>query len=126
VGAGYRIACSGERARTLFANEDDAREFRKRDLVSERASVVIAGSCIDVGKFVAQPEQTGDPLVVLPSRMLRDKGVEEFAEAARTLRQQGVAARFALVGDSDDGNPTTIRRTRLRELANSGAVEWWG
>jgi len=66
------------------------------------------------------------PVVVLASRMLRDKGVDEFVDAARSLRDAGVHARFVLVGETDPGNPTAITATQLRQWADSGVVEWWG
>jgi glycosyltransferase involved in cell wall biosynthesis len=64
--------------------------------------------------------------VVLAARMLRDKGVIEFVEAARSLRTAGVQARFVLVGETDQGNPTAISVEQLRHWADSGDVEWWG
>jgi glycosyltransferase involved in cell wall biosynthesis len=68
----------------------------------------------------------GTPLVVLPARMLRDKGVEEFVEAARVLKARGVEARFALVGMPDPENPASISQARLEEWASAGIVEYWG
>jgi glycosyltransferase involved in cell wall biosynthesis len=58
--------------------------------------------------------------------MLRDKGVDEFVDAARSLRDAGVHARFVLVGETDPGNPTAITAPQLRRWADSGVVEWWG
>jgi glycosyltransferase involved in cell wall biosynthesis len=58
--------------------------------------------------------------------MLRDKGVCEFVAAAGILRQRGVQARFALVGDPDPENPAAIPESRLRAWAKEGAVEYWG
>lgn len=65
-------------------------------------------------------------MVMLPSRMLRDKGVAEFVEAARRLRGDPSAPRFVLVGDPDPGNPTSVPEEQLREWAGEGVVEWWG
>ena len=72
------------------------------------------------------PERDGVPVVLLASRMLRDKGVDEFVDAARSLRDAGVRARFVLVGETDRGNPTAISAEQLRQWADSGVVEWWG
>jgi glycosyltransferase involved in cell wall biosynthesis len=58
--------------------------------------------------------------------MLRDKGVVEFVDAARSLRKAGVIARFVLVGETDPGNPTAIKIEQLRYWADSGDIEWWG
>src|SRR5262249_7567580 len=65
-------------------------------------------------------------LVVLPARLLRDKGVMEFVEAARKLQEQGVAARFALVGEPDPPHPAAISRTDLQRWEAQKVVEIWG
>ncbi len=53
-------------------------------------------------------EAAGDPLVILPGRLLRDKGVEDFVEATRLLRAEGMKVRCALVGDRDPENPASV------------------
>jgi glycosyltransferase involved in cell wall biosynthesis len=58
--------------------------------------------------------------------MLRDKGIQEFVDAASILRNEGVAARFVLVGDTDTGNPTSIPEDILHAWHSSGLVEWTG
>jgi glycosyltransferase involved in cell wall biosynthesis len=70
--------------------------------------------------------RSGVPLVVLPGRRLWDKGVSEFCAAAASLQTSGVAARFALVGGLDDGNPPAVPETWLHEQERGEAVEWWG
>src|SRR5262249_8001904 len=65
-------------------------------------------------------------VVLLAARMLRDKGVVEFVEAAGMLKKAGIQARFVLVGETDAGNPTAISVEDLRRWADSGDIEWWG
>jgi glycosyltransferase involved in cell wall biosynthesis len=77
-------------------------------------------------KFSPSPEAGETPLVVLPARLLWDKGVGEFVEAARHLREVGVRARFALVGDVDHGNPASVEISKLRSWEAEGVIEWWG
>nr|WP_276509977.1 glycosyltransferase [Hyphomicrobium sulfonivorans] len=74
--------------------------------------------------FAPLPRAPGSPLVMLASRMLWDKGVGEFVDAARQLTDTG--ARFVLVGRVDDGNPSYISEQQLRDWVNEGIVEWWG
>ena len=76
--------------------------------------------------FHPAPEPTGPPVVVLPARMLRDKGVVEFVTAARTLLASGIAARFVLAGSADPDNPAGLSEAELRSLSADGSVEWWG
>jgi glycosyltransferase involved in cell wall biosynthesis len=56
--------------------------------------------------------------------MIRDKGVVEFVDAARILHAEGVPAEFRLLGDPDEGNPTTLTEQDLRALNSEGLVQW--
>lgn len=120
VGGVLRALIEGPRARVIVQNRDDAEHLGVRD------PVVIPGSGVDLDAFAPSPEPPGTPVVALPARMLRDKGVAEFVEAARRLKQADVQARFALVGAPDDENPASIPESQLRAWHAEGAVEWWG
>jgi glycosyltransferase involved in cell wall biosynthesis len=58
--------------------------------------------------------------------MLWDKGVGEFVNAAKLLKQEGVEARFVLVGKGDSENPASISNSQLNKWDELGVVEWWG
>ncbi len=126
IETGYRWALKRAGSKVIFQNPDDRGAFLSRNLTMAEDCVLIRGAGVDVAVFAPLPEPDGLPIVVLPARMLMDKGVGEFAEAARALRSQGVAARFVLVGDSDEGNPTAIPAARLRAWESEGILEWWG
>ena len=112
--------------KTIFQNPDDRRKFIEWGLVNPDDAVLIRGSGVDVSYFEPSAPARGGPLVVLPARMLWAKGIREFVDAAARLRAEGVRARFALVGDTDAGNPETVSRGRLDEWDSQGVVEWWG
>lgn len=121
----YRLALGGgPRVRALFENPDHRDLFVRKRLVRPERAVVFPGSGVDCERFRPTPEPEGEPLVVLPSRLLWDKGVGEFVAAARLLRAGHPGARFALVGAPDEGSPTTVPASWLRE--REGVVEWWG
>jgi len=122
----YRLALGHPRSRVIFQNPDDMQEFLDRRLVDEKACVLIRGSGVNVDEFRPMPEPDGPMLVVLPARMLRDKGAGEFVEAARMLKAQGLDARFVLAGDCDEGNPAAIAKQQLEIWQSEGVVEWWG
>ena len=126
IAAGYRLAFRRSGVRVIFENPDDRAMFVSRGLIAPDRAQLIRGAGVDMRRFHPRPEPPGPPLVVLASRMLRDKGVVEFVEAARLLRAEGVAARFALVGDGDPGNPASVSDSQLHTWRESGAVEWWG
>lgn len=110
----------------LFQNEADRDELVQTGIVRLSHTRVIAGSGIDVTAFSVKPSPQGTPLVVLPSRMLWDKGVGEFVQAARELKGKGVDARFVLVGRCDEDNPADIGSEQLARWVGEGMIEWWG
>ncbi len=122
----YRLALNHPNSRVVFQNPDDRETFVRNGLVDASAAVLIKGSGVDVNEFSPTPEPLGRPLVLLASRLLWDKGVGEYVEAARRLREEGVKARFVLVGDSDFGNPAMVMKGQLEAWHRSGIVEWWG
>jgi glycosyltransferase involved in cell wall biosynthesis len=126
VRSAYHLLLDAPNSRLIVQNPDDLALFTHSGMVQANRVVVIRGSGVDPLRFPAQPEPEGTPLVVLPARMLRDKGVREFVDAARRLREQGVAARFALVGDPDPESPASIAEAQLEQWAAQGVVEYWG
>lgn len=123
---GLRVALRHPNATVIFENPDDRRKFVDSRLVPEKRTVIVAGSGVDIDLFQKAPFADGTPLVVLASRMLWDKGVGEFVEAARMISARGVRARFALVGDTDMGNPSAVPREQLQKWHDERVVEWWG
>ena len=87
---------------------------------------LIRGAGVNTQEFDVGEEPIGVSLVILPARMLWDKGVGEFVEAATILKAEGVTARFGLVGDIDECNPAAISRGQLQEWTDAGDVEWFG
>lgn len=125
VKAAFRFFLNGRATRVIVQNPED-RQLLLDSGVASQAIATIRGSGVDLDRFHWQPEPAGPPLVLLASRMLWDKGLREFVEAARMLRSLGVQARFVLVGDTDDENPAAVPVAQLKEWQREGAVEWWG
>lgn len=126
VGLALKLAFSKAGSLVLFQNEDDRSLFISMGLVTRARTALIRGSGVDTERFSPSAEPGGVPLVVLPARMLWDKGVGEFVEAARLLAAEGVKARFALIGEQDDENPAAVPPPVLAAWRESGVVEWWG
>ncbi len=122
----YRIALHGRGTRTIFQNSDDLEGFVSAGLAPSSRVHLIRGSGVAFERFDVSPLPEGPPVVLLPARLLRDKGVVEFVEAARTLKPRFPDARFVLVGRIDPGNPSAISRAEVDGWVNSGFVEWWG
>ena len=124
--AGCRIAFRHPNLRVILQNPDDLAVFVDSGALRKEKGVLIRGSGVDISEFVLTPEPVGRPVVMLAARMLRDKGVFEFVEVARTLKGRGSDARFVLVGDTDPGNPTAVPAGQLQAWHDAGLVEWWG
>lgn len=126
IGKAFRMLLSSGRSRLILQNKDDCAMFvRKRFINGERIRL-IRGSGVDTAVFSPTPEPAGIPLVMLASRMLWDKGVKEFVEAARQLKNRGIDARFVLVGDTDPHNPSEIPNEQLTAWQEEEVIEWWG
>ncbi len=113
-------------SRLILQNQDDCAMFIKAKLVNTERVRLIRGSGVDTEIYFPTPEPTGQPVVVLASRMLWDKGVREFVEAAKLLKERGVNARFILVGDTDLHNPAAIPVEQLDSWHSEMNVECWG
>lgn len=122
----YRLALGGRNVRVVFQNPDDHEALIKLGAVTSDKSVLIRGSGVDLSLCHPLPEKPGTPVVTLAARLLRDKGVLEFVDAARLLKQRGVTARFQLVGDLDPDNPTSITGDELTHWRTEGVVECLG
>jgi glycosyltransferase involved in cell wall biosynthesis len=121
-----RHALSIESAKSIFENPDDHSLFVNAGVIPSRRAVVIRSVGVNLREFSPQPEPKGLPVVLLPSRMLWEKGIGDFVKAAENLRARGVSGRFVLVGSPDPANPTSIPETQLSVWTGSGVVEWWG
>ncbi|MCA3132398.1 MAG: glycosyltransferase family 4 protein [Rhodocyclaceae bacterium] len=123
---GLRLLLNPRGSRVVFENGDDLNSFAQAGLVRREDAVLIRGAGVEPGLFQAGGRSEGTPMVVFAARLLWDKGLGEFVEAARLLRQRGVAARFVVVGGHDPDNRARIDPARLESWREEGAVELWG
>lgn len=122
----YRSALRQRHVRLIVQNPEDERLVLEQQLVKPEDVRVIRGSGVDTQLFRPHREPAGPLTFVLVARMLWDKGVGEFVDAARQLRRGGLQARFLLVGEADPENPAAIAREQLLRWHREGHVEWWG
>jgi len=122
----YRVALSRS-DRVYFQNDDDRRMFIADGLVRESVSDLLPGSGIDLDKFSPVAVRNTAPIrFLLIARMLYDKGVGEYVEAARILQQRGVHAEFCLLGFLDVQNPAAISRAEMDRWVAEGIVQYLG
>jgi glycosyltransferase involved in cell wall biosynthesis len=122
----FRLLLNAPNSRVTLENRDDMQKWISWRVLRPDRIVVMPGCGVDTSFFRPTPEPPGPPLVVLPARLLFYKGVAEFVEAARVLRERGTRARFALVGEGDPGNPASVPADQLRQWESEGVVELFG
>jgi glycosyltransferase involved in cell wall biosynthesis len=110
----------------FFQNPDDRAEFLERRLVRPYQAQLLPGSGVDLERFAPAPLPSGPATFLFIGRLLGDKGVRDFAEAARRLRRERQDVRFQLLGPLDEGNRTAITRLELNRWVDAGTVEYLG
>ncbi len=121
-----RIALRTDDGRIIVQNIEDRRKLLALGIATPTSIRLIRGAGVDLTAYHRCNPLKQPPLVVLPARLLREKGVYEFVAAAHQLHSLGIEARFALVGQVDPMNPSSISAQQLESWRNDGHVEIWG
>jgi glycosyltransferase involved in cell wall biosynthesis len=110
----------------FFQNHDDLEDFRRLAIIGERHRAIrVNGSGVDTSHYRFSPPRLEPPTFLLIARLLKDKGIVEFVEAARRLRARHPQARFRLLGPLDS-NPAAIPMGDLERWRAEGVVEYLG
>ena len=96
------------------------------NLVESERSLLMKGSGVDTNLFKVTEEPKLPVRLTLVSRMLWDKGVGEFVDAVRKLKNKDLDFTATLVGHIDDQNPSAIDEKVIKEWVREGLVEYWG
>lgn len=127
VRVAYKFALGHANSRAIFQNPDDLQTFVKHGLLPQGKTRLIPGSGVDPDEFdLPSIKHNEPPVVLLACRMLREKGVFEFIDAARIVKRLQPNVRFILAGDVDTGNPSSLTADELRGAESEGVVEWLG
>ncbi len=111
----------------IFQNPDDMALIRSGGYTKKAKSVLIRGSGVDLSKFSPKPyTPDGSPIILMPTRLVHEKGVAVFVSAAKLLKQRDVVARFQIAGGLTQHNPRAITKAEMEDLSKDGAVEWLG
>jgi glycosyltransferase involved in cell wall biosynthesis len=110
----------------IIENEDDLRDLVANGFVRPDAISLVRGAGVDINAFVPGPEPAGPITVLLVSRMLKDKGILEFVQAARHVRGTHPETQFVIAGSPDDGNPSSFQESDMRQWEAAGDVTCLG
>ncbi len=110
----------------IFQNEDDRDEFITLGILPKgRKHIIVNGSGVNTTVFSPSPATTQPIRFLLIARMLRDKGVYEFVEAATSVATSYPQVEFHLVGGTDD-NPSSVTEAQLKEWNDMPSLTWHG
>lgn len=122
----YRMAMGHPNQRVVFQNPTDMNALVAAGGVQKDKVRMIRGSGVDLLDYPVLPEPDGVPIVVMASRLLKDKGVHEFIEAVGIVTSKGIKVRFQLIGEPDSGNPESVTAEAVQSWQDEGVVECLG
>ena len=122
----YRVAFKPKRGVVIFQNPDDRNTLLELKTLKAEQARLIRGSGVALTDYTFLPEPEGKPIVVMAARLLRDKGVFEFVEAARLLNARGLLIEMRLIGAPDPGNPSSVTQQELDLWMEEGLIELLG
>ncbi len=109
----------------FFQNPDDLSLFVQSKFIAKNKAVLVNGSGINLDQFQQVPVVDGSPVFLMIARLVRYKGIVEFVDAARSLKQRYPQAVFRLVG-GPDSNPTALPQSLINQWHNEGVIEYCG
>jgi len=123
-----RLLLNNDNSNFIFQNQDDIDIFLTLKIAKESNINLIPGSGVDTNRFFPDFQKVRDsvPIIILPARLLWDKGIGDFVEAAKILRDKDFNARFVLVGQFDPHNPANIPQSKIDEWVRNKIIEYWG
>jgi glycosyltransferase involved in cell wall biosynthesis len=122
----YRLSLRHKNIMIICQNQNDLQEIKSLSKLTDSSFTIIEGSGVSLEKFKYFPDTSVIPNVMMASRLLIDKGVVEFYEAAAILKQIKLQANFVLVGETDPDNPASIPDDLIEKWKNENIVEFWG
>ena len=119
----YKFALGGKNSHVIVQNRDDAALITQLQNIT---TTIIRGSGVNLDAYSTQEDKNTIPVVTMASRLLKDKGVFEYIQAAKILQGEGVEARFELYGDVDAGNRATLEQDDIAKIKEEKIVKLYG
>jgi glycosyltransferase involved in cell wall biosynthesis len=121
-----RIALKGKDARIILQNPDDLNLLLKLRIIDSSQTHLIKGVGVNTELFIPTSEEPKVSTVMLPARILWDKGINDFINTAKAMKANFPKTRFVLVGSPDIHNPESVPMQKLNEWVSQEIIEWWG
>lgn len=118
-----KLVLSPNGTRMIFQNPDDLDLFVQQGFIARDKTVLIKGSGVDINVFAPKPEPDGKPVILFAGRLMWQKGLGDFVEAAKILHDK---ATFVVAGFAEATSPDTVSPDQLREWEQQGYITWLG
>ena len=122
----YKFAFNHKNQKIILQNNDDLKTLLGWGVLDSSKVKLLKGSGVEISNFINLEEQSGIINICFAARLLRDKGIYEFINAAKLLKKRGVNARFFLAGDLDQNNPSGLTLDELNKIKKEGFVQYLG
>lgn len=123
----YTVALASTH-RVLFLNQDDMDEFITQKIISQKKAILLPGEGVNIDAYLPCPLKDDSQCIVflMVARLLRDKGVYEYIEAIKQLRQDSSCGKFLLAGIFDENNPSAISKEEVLAWERAGYIAYLG
>ena len=123
----YRISNRFHR-KVIFENQDDLQLFEHDKMLKPGKGISIKGCGVDLNFYKPDPSTrtNGSVIFTFIGRLLYDKGIREFVEAAQLVKKKNNKVKFWLIGQIDEENPSAIRKSDLLEWVKDPDVFYLG
>lgn len=109
----YRIVFLNSNLKVILQNNDDLKYLASKAKLNKNKVVMIKGSGVNLNDYKPSKIPKKFPIILMASRLIKDKGVEEFIKAAKYLKKKKFKGEFYLVGDVDFNNPSAVSKNLI-------------
>lgn len=119
---------AGSHSKFIFENDDDRQLFVDRGLIDESKSISVNGCGVDTALFAPHPNgiKKKKTIFTFIGRLLYDKGIVEFVEAAKRIKKEYHDTEFWVLGELDDSNPSMVKKSDLLAWIESEVIIYHG
>ena len=112
----FKFAFNHSNQKIIVQNSDDAKFLVKWGVINSKKIILIKGSGVNLKNFKHLKEKDGTPVICFAARLLEDKGINEFIDAAEIIIKKKISCIFLIAGDLDYQNPSAISARKLNRI----------
>jgi glycosyltransferase involved in cell wall biosynthesis len=122
----YKFIFTHKNIKIIFQNISDLYFFKKKIKLDIKKTILIKGSGVPLKKYSSKKIPVGRPIILMASRFLKDKGIFEFLNSAKILKEKKINAEFVLAGSEDQANPSRVSLATINEWEKKKLISNWG